>query len=110
MAGFDSAAPSIPAVEMAGFGLLSPSTPGVEMAGFDSLLNSKYRPTVSRLIPSSQAIRRWDQPRSAKLYIVVCWLTFRTFDMPTWSRTYEAQRDCFYFPKVAGFEALNFDL
>jgi hypothetical protein len=30
--------------------------------------------------------------------------------MPLTSRSYEAQRRCFYFQKVAGFEALNFDL
>jgi WD40 repeat protein len=36
----------------------------VEMAGF---ANRKYRPTVSRSILSSRAIRRRDQPRSLKL-------------------------------------------
>jgi hypothetical protein len=30
--------------------------------------------------------------------------------MPLPPRSYEAQRGCFYFQKVAGFEALNFDL
>jgi hypothetical protein len=39
-----------PAVEMAGFTSLDSSEPVVEMAGF---ANSKYRPTVSRSIPSS---------------------------------------------------------
>jgi hypothetical protein len=60
--------------------LLRPApVPAIEMAGFGS---RKYRPTVSRLIPKSFAIRRCDQPRWAKLYIVVCRLTLRTSDMP----------------------------
>jgi len=29
--------------------------------------------------------------------------------MPLSSRSYEADQGCFYFPKVAGFESLNFD-
>jgi hypothetical protein len=53
--------------------------PVIEMAGFGS---RKYRLTVSRLIPNSFAIRRCDRPRWAKLYVVVCRLTLRTFDMP----------------------------
>jgi hypothetical protein len=80
------------------------------MAGFDSLLKSKYRPTVSRLIPSSRAIFLWDHTRSAKVYIVVCRLTFRTFDMPFRAHSYDAQTSCFRFQKVAGFEPPNFDL
>jgi hypothetical protein len=55
------------------------STPGVEMAGFET---RKYRDTVSRLIPNSCAMRRCDHPRSLRLYIVVCVLTLRTFDIP----------------------------
>ena len=53
-----------PAVGMAGFASPASSSPVVEMAGF---ANRKYRPTVSRSIPSSRAIRRRDQPRSSKL-------------------------------------------
>ena len=64
MAGFASPAPSSPAVGMAGFASPASSSPVVEMAGF---ANRKYRPTVSRSIPSSRAIRRRDQPRSLKL-------------------------------------------
>ena len=80
MAGFDSSFPArLPVIEMAGFGASPSSKPAVEMAGFGS---RKYRPTVSRLIPNSFAIRRRDHPRWAKLYIVVCRLTLRTFDMP----------------------------
>ena len=63
---------------MAGFASAAPSTPVVEMAGFD---NRKYRLTVSRSIPSSSAMRRCDHPRSRRLYIVVCRLTLRTFDI-----------------------------
>jgi hypothetical protein len=80
MAGFDSLfSARLPVIEMAGFADWPSSKPVVEMAGFDS---RKYRPTVSRLIPNSFAIRRCDHPRWAKLYIVVCRLTLRTFDMP----------------------------
>jgi hypothetical protein len=50
-------APLNAGVRMAGFDSLSPSEPGVEMAGFAPLPRCKYRPTVSRLIPSSHAIR-----------------------------------------------------
>ena len=60
---------------------------GVEMAGFDSPAVRKYRPTVSQLIPSSRAIRRYDYPRSAKLHMVVCRLTFRRFEaLVGWDR------------------------
>jgi hypothetical protein len=52
--------------DFCGRGVASPasSSPVVEMTGF---ANRKYRPTVSRSIPSSRAIRRRDQPRSSKL-------------------------------------------
>jgi hypothetical protein len=53
-----------PTIEMAGFAASPCSTPIVEMAGF---ANHRYRLTVSRLIPSSLAIRRCDHPRSARL-------------------------------------------
>jgi len=52
---------------LAGFTSVASSEPGVEMAGF---ANNKYRLTVSRLIPSSRAIRRRDQPRASKVQIV----------------------------------------
>jgi hypothetical protein len=42
--------------------------------------------------------------------MVACRLTLRTFDMPHWSRICVVLRSCFRFQKVAGFEALNFDL
>src|SRR6202035_4257854 len=97
----------VPAIEMAGFDSSFPARlPVIEMAGFG---NRKYRPTVSRLIPNSFAIRRRDHPRWAKLYIVVCRLTLRTFDMPHRTDFFPAQRSCFVFLKVAGFESLNFD-
>jgi hypothetical protein len=66
MAGFDSSSPAcFPVIEMAGFAAAPSShVPVVEMAGF---AKRKYRPTVSRLIPSSLAIRRRDHPRSARL-------------------------------------------
>src|SRR5258708_22221512 len=76
------------------------------MAGF---ANRKYRPTVSRLIPSSFAMRRWDHPRSAKLYIVVCKLTLRTLDTLHWNCFPIVPWSCFSFLKVAGFDALNSD-
>jgi hypothetical protein len=47
-----------------GFAASPSSTPIVEMAGF---ANRRYRLTVSRLIPSSLAIRRCDHPESARL-------------------------------------------
>jgi hypothetical protein len=93
-------------IEMAGFEASPSSKPVIEMAGFGS---RKYRPTVSRLIPSSFAIRRCDQPRWAKLYIVVCWLTLRTFDMPHTTELFPVPRSGVAFLKVAGFEPLNFD-
>jgi hypothetical protein len=61
MAGSASPASSNPAIEMVGFASPDPSSPVVEMPGF---ANRKYRPTVSRSIPSSRAIRRRDHPRS----------------------------------------------
>jgi hypothetical protein len=55
------------------------------------------------------AIRRCDQPPWAKLYIVVCRLTLRTFDMLHCTELFPVQRSCFAFLKVAGFEPVNFD-
>jgi hypothetical protein len=57
----------LPPFEMAGFASPESSEPVVEMAGF---AEPKYLLTVSRSIPSSRAIRRRDQPRSRKEWIV----------------------------------------
>jgi hypothetical protein len=73
----------MPVIEMDGFAAAPSSTPVVEMVGF---ANRKYRPTVSRLIPNSFAIRRCDHPRSPPV-----------------------PRSTFAFLKVAGFQTLNFD-
>src|SRR5690606_1408212 len=72
MAGFEapsfSAQSSAPVPPDAGAGSpapvagFDPSEPGGEMAGFaPSNPHSRYLRTVSRSIPSSRAIRRWDQ-------------------------------------------------
>jgi hypothetical protein len=53
-----------PAIEMAGFRSAPSSEPVIELADF---AKRRYRPTVSRLIPNSLAIRRCDHPRSARL-------------------------------------------
>src|SRR5882724_4892272 len=45
------------------------------MAGFGSSTwwaNRRYRATVSRSIPSSRAIRRWDQPLRLNVLIACC--------------------------------------
>ena len=78
MAGFASDPPSEPGVEMAGFAVGSESEPRVEMAGFDRPSRT-YLPTVSRLISSSRAIRRCDQPCSANAKIECCKLTLSSF-------------------------------
>jgi len=67
-----------PAVEMAGFESGTASEPGIGMAGFGRA-SSKYLPTVSRLMPSSRAIRRLDQPLPAKVNIVCCKFTLSSF-------------------------------
>jgi hypothetical protein len=69
MAGFDAeldlsgtgSGAEDPAGGMAGSGPKPPDPAGT-MAGFDSRVSRRYLATVSRLIPSSRAIRRWDQP------------------------------------------------
>src|SRR5579871_1976831 len=66
MAGFESIGVSIdPMGAMAGFELsFGSADPTGAMAGFDAACpRFRYRPTVSRLRPSSRAIRRCDQPR-----------------------------------------------
>jgi hypothetical protein len=82
MAGFDGSAggwlnavvTSEPEGTMAGFGPSTGSDPAGGMAGFSSSWRAKrrYRATVSRSIPSSRAIRRWDQPPRLKVLIVSC--------------------------------------
>src|SRR5208283_3181600 len=78
LAGFDSASPFEPGGTLAGFAAGSYSEPEVEMAGFDRA-SRKYLPTVSRLMASSRAIRRWDQPLHAKVNIECCKLTLSSF-------------------------------
>jgi hypothetical protein len=58
MAGFESWEGSEPGIGMAGFEFGSGSEPGVEMAGFGRA-SKRYFPTVSQLMPSSRAIRRF---------------------------------------------------
>ena len=70
-----------PEIGMAGFAAGSASEPGVEMAGFDRA-SRRYLPTVSRLMSSSRAIRRWDQPCAAKVNIECCKLTLSSFIAP----------------------------
>src|SRR6266849_4833901 len=51
------------------------SDPAGRMAGFGSSVcraNRRYRATVSRSIPSSRAILRWDQPPRLNVLIVFC--------------------------------------
>src|SRR6266481_3085787 len=60
---------------MAGFGPWAGSDPAGGMAGFGPSTwraNRRYRATVSRSIPSSRAIRRWDQPPLLNVLIVCC--------------------------------------
>src|SRR6266849_471682 len=90
-----------PAVEMAGFGSGSPSEPGVEMAGFDRA-SRRYLPIVSRLIPSSRAIRRCDQPCAAKVKIECCKLTLSWF-IASLCRLHGTQRNASL--RVAGFHS-----
>src|SRR5207244_11475103 len=62
-----------PGGTMAGFAPSSGSDPAGAMAGFGSSTsraNRRYRATVSRSIPSSRAIRRWDQPARLNVLIV----------------------------------------
>src|SRR6266567_2958743 len=94
MADFGSGTPSDPAGGMAGFGLpaktvvpwgpggtraeFAPRTasePAGTMAGFASSAcrvraSRRYRATVSRSMPNSRAIRRWDQPPRLKVLMV----------------------------------------
>src|SRR6266566_7647822 len=91
-----------PGVEMAGFVPGSDSEPGVEMAGFDRA-SPRYLPTVSRLMSSSRAIRRCDQPCSARVKIECCKLTLSSFIAPL-CRLHGTQRNASL--KVAGFHSI----
>ena len=71
----------MPAGNMAGFGSTPPFEPGGTLAGFGPA-NRRCRPTVSRLRPSSRAIRRLDQPLRAKVDIECCKFTLSSFIAP----------------------------
>ena len=74
MAGFESELTSEPGVRMAGFAAGSGAEPVSTLAGFEPA-KRKCRPTVSRWMSSSRAIRRWDQPCAAKVVMECCKLT-----------------------------------
>ena len=99
MAGFASSTGADPAVEMAGFGVPSVTDPVVGMAGFDA---RRCTATVTRLICSSRAILRWDQPRSCRAIIAFKRFTSRRFIPPVQP---EGARDVNHPLKVAGFES-----
>src|ERR1051326_267794 len=101
MAGFGSESPSEPRVRMAAFAPGSDSEPGGEMAGFDRA-SRRYLPTVSRLISSSRAIRRCDQPCAAKVKIECCKLTLSWF-IASLCRLHSTPRNVSL--KVAGFHS-----
>ena len=90
-----------PRVEMAGFAAGSDAEPGVEMAGFDRA-SRRYLPTVSRLMVSSRAIRRGDQPCAAKVKIECCKLTLSWF-IASLCRLHGSRRNASL--KVAGFHS-----
>jgi hypothetical protein len=81
MAGFESGGGPEPEIGMAGFEFGSGAEPGVEMAGFGRA-SRRYLPTVPRLMPSSRAIRRLDQPLPAKVEIECCKFTLSSFIAP----------------------------
>ena len=101
MAGFESGEGSEPGIGMAGFEFGSGSEPGVEMAGFGRA-SSRYFPTVSRLMPSSRAIRRLDQPLPAKANIEYCKFTLSSFIAHKSSRGCTMRNASL---KVAGFHS-----
>ena len=90
-----------PAVEMAGFESGGGSEPGVEMAGFGRG-SSRCLPTVYRLMPSSRAIRRLDQPLPAKVKIECCKFTLSSFIGPKSSPSCSERNASL---KVAGFHS-----
>jgi hypothetical protein len=103
MAGFNSSPGSEPASSMAGFASGSAAAPVSTLAGFESA-NRKCRPTVSRSMSSSRAIRRRDQPFAAKVVMECCKLTLSMFTTSV-CRTDGTQRNAFL--KVAGFHSLS---
>jgi hypothetical protein len=103
MAGFESGSGSEPGSGMAGFAAGSGDEPVSPLAGFEPA-NRKCRPTVSRSMSSSRAIRRRDQPFAAKVVIECCKLTLSMFTAPL-CRTDGTQRNAFL--KVAGFHPLS---
>jgi hypothetical protein len=97
---------------MAGFESVSAATePGGAMAGFGaSAASLRYRATVSRLIPSSFAIRRWDKPWRCRERIRSIMATLSRFDMMRLRRkgiTLGAYLSNLRLLKVAGFHAPN---
>jgi hypothetical protein len=74
MAGFGSNKGSEPESGMAGFAAGSTAEPGSTLAGFEPA-KRRCRPTVSRWIANSRAMRRCDQPCAAKVVIECCRLT-----------------------------------
>ena len=75
--------------------------PRVEMAGFERA-SRRYLPTISRLIASSRAIRRCDQPCAAKVKIECCKLTLSWF-IASLCRLHGSRRNASL--KVAGFHS-----
>src|SRR5208282_4325738 len=101
MAGFESGEGSEPEIGMAGFEVGSGSESAVEMAGFGRA-SSRYFPTVSRLMSSSRAIRRLDQPLPAKVKIECCKFTLSSFIAPKSSPSCPIRNASL---KVAGFHS-----
>src|SRR5512133_1516577 len=115
MAGFGGAAEGLlgavvtskPGGTMAGFGPPTGSDPAGEMAGFGSATwraNRRYRATVSRSMPSSRAIRRWDQPPRLNVLIVCCISILSWFIA---AQGHQTDPDCNDLPhlKMAGFDS-----
>jgi hypothetical protein len=69
-----TASRKLPESGMVGFAAGSGPEPVNTLAGFE-VAKRKCRPTVSRWMSSSRAIRRWDQPCAAKVIIECCKLT-----------------------------------
>src|SRR5271166_1993461 len=113
MAGFGSASASIkPEGAMAGLGSVSASIePEGAMAGFAASGGwLRWRATVSRLIPSSLAIRRWDKPWRCRDRIRSIMATLSRFDMMRLQRkgvTLGAYLPNPRLLKVAGFQVPN---
>src|ERR1035441_3147086 len=106
---------SRPGGTMAGFSPSVGSNPAGEMAGFGSATwraNRRYRTTVSRSIPSSRAIRRWDQPPRLNV-LIVCLISILSWFIA--AQGHETDPDCNDYltskwlvlirPLVAGFQS-----